>query len=241
MQMMNRKPLSKILDILYPRICPICNEIVSQKGADICRSCERKLTYVGDSYCMRCGKPVADEAEFCSDCMRIGHEYDEGCAALVYDEYMSKSIYRFKYNGKKEFAEFYGRVMYERLHRMIDAWDVCAIIPVPMHKDKLRKRGYNQAALIAKELSARTKIPLYEDVVSRKHATAALKNMGAKERQNNLKKAFIVDRNVVKLDSVLIIDDIYTTGATVDAMARVLKDSGVSKVYFATLCIGRGS
>lgn len=238
---MNRKPLSKILDILYPRICPICNEIVSQRGADICRSCERKLTYVGDSYCMRCGKPVGEDAEYCGDCMRIDHEYDEGCAALVYDEYMSKSIYRFKYNGKKEFAKFYARVMHERLGHMIDAWHVDGIIPVPVHKDKLCKRGYNQAALIAKELSARTKIPMYDHIVSRRLATAASKNLGAKERQNNLKKAFIVDRNVVKLDSVLIVDDIYTTGATVDAMARILKDSGVSKVYFATLCIGRGS
>ena len=229
------------IDCIFPRICPVCNDIVNKRGYDICPGCARKLTYVGDAYCMRCGKPVGDDEEYCHDCAKGDHVYDEGRAALVYDEYMSKSIYRFKYNGKREFAGFYGRIMYERLAGMIRSWKIDVIVPVPVHISKLRKRGYNQAYLLAKELSKRLKIPVNDRLVLRSAATAVQKELGAKERQNNLKKAFNVTQNVVELDTVLIVDDIYTTGATIDAVARCLKGAGVKNVYFVSLCIGRGN
>ena len=130
--------------------------------------------------------------------------------------------------------------MSERLGDKIRRWDVDAVIPVPVHKSRLKKRGYNQAALIAGELSKRLGIPMRDGVVIRRAATGVQKELGAAERQNNLKKAFIVPGNVVKLKSVLVVDDIYTTGATVDAVAGCLKGAGVEKVYFASLCIGRG-
>ncbi len=230
-----------ILDGIFPRICPICNEIVKRGGYDICPDCARRLSFVGDSYCMRCGKPVEELEEYCRDCVSGIHDYDEGRAALVYDEYMSKSIYRFKYNGKREFAGFYSRVMYERLGKKMESWNADVIVPVPVHRSKQKKRGYNQAYLIAKGLSDRLHIPVCDTLVTRNKATAVQKNLGARERRNNLKKAFNVTQNVVKLDSVLIVDDIYTTGATIDAIARCLKAAGVSRVYFATLCIGRGN
>ena len=239
---MNIKTISEIvLDCIYPRICPVCNQIVSVWHADICPECERKLTYVGDSYCMRCGKPVDEDEEYCSDCQRSEHAYDEGRAALLYDEYMSMSIYRFKYNGKREFASFYARVMTKQLGRKIKSWEPDVIVPVPVHKSKLKKRGYNQAYLIAKELSKNLGIPVNDRLVRRNTATAVQKNLSAKERQNNLKKAFKVTQNVVSLNTVLIVDDIYTTGATVDAMARCLRGAGVKKIYFVSLCIGRGN
>ena len=227
-------------DLIYPPVCPVCNDIVSVRHRDICPECEKKLTFIGDSYCMKCGKPVEEYEEYCGDCRRLLHMYDEGRAALVYDLYMSRSIYRFKYAGKQEFARFYARIMYERLGDKMKSWRADAIIPIPVHKKRLRKRGYNQAGLIARELSKRLGIPVREDIVTRCTATKAQKNLGAGERQNNLKKAFKVTGNVVKLDTVLVIDDIYTTGATVDAMAGCLKGAGVRKVYYASLCIGRG-
>ncbi len=229
-----------IVDAIYPPICPVCNEIV--RGKDIiCPSCKRLLSYVEPPVCSRCGKPLDEDGMLCRDCAKGRHIYDEGRAALEYDEYMSRSIYRFKYNGKREFAGLYGRIMYDRLGDKIRQWNVEVIVPVPVHKSRLKKRGYNQAALIAKELSKSLKIPVNERIVVRTSATGAQKELSAAERQNNLKKAFKVTENVVKYDSVLIVDDIYTTGATVDAMASCLKGAGIGKVYFATLCIGRGS
>ena len=233
--------LHLITDMLYPRVCPICNDLVPFLKGDICPACTAKLSYADEPYCMRCGKPVDEDEELCGDCIKGHHVFDEGRAALIYDEYMSMSIYRFKYNGRREFASFYGRVMYERLKDKITDWNVDAIVHVPVHKSKLKKRGYDQAKLIAKELSKRTKIPHKCGLVVRRAATKVQKELSAAERQNNLKKAFKVTQNSVKLDSVLVVDDIYTTGATVDSIARCLKGAGVRKVYFATLCIGRGN
>ena len=238
---MIREIADAVLDAVFPRICPVCNEIVSVRRSDICPECARKLSPVEEPVCRKCGKPLDEEDTLCRDCKSGRHIYDMGCAALIYDEYMSKSIYRFKYNGKKEFARFYGRIIEKKCADRIRSWNVEAIVPVPVHKSRLRKRGYNQAQLIARELSGRLKIPVDARLVKRCAATGAQKNLSAKERQNNLKKAFKVTRNVVKLDSVLIVDDIYTTGATVDAMAAVLKNAGVRRVYYVSLCIGRGS
>ena len=232
---------STLVDAVYPRICPVCRNIVKQRHSDICISCERLLSYVEAPICPRCGKPVDEDGGYCPDCEKGSHVYDMGRAALVYDEYMSKSIYAFKYNGKKEFARFYARVMDERLGPVIKSWNPDAVIPVPIHKSKLKKRGYNQAALIAKELAKRLGMRLRTDIVSRCSATRVQKELNAAARHNNLKKAFKVTGNVVQLDSVLIVDDIYTTGATVDALAACLKGAGVRKVYFAALSIGRGN
>jgi len=235
------RPFNIITDMIYPRICPVCNEIMPLGCTDAHPGCMQRLTYADEPYCVRCGKPVEEDEEYCADCVRISHLYDEGRAALIYDEYASKSIYRFKYNKKREFAAFYAKVMYERLGRKIRSWEADAIVPVPVHRSRLKKRGYNQAQLIAKELSKRLGIPVLDTLVIRTGATGAQKELGAAARQNNLKKAFKVTRNVVELDTVLIVDDIYTTGATVDAMAGCLKGAGVNRVYFVTLCIGRGN
>ncbi len=239
--MMIKRAAELATDILFPRICPICGDVVPIGEGDVCPECVHKLTYVEEPLCMRCGKPVDEGETYCPDCSRMDHVYDRGRAALIYDEYMSKSLYGFKYNGKREFASFYSRVIKECLEDTIRSWNADAIIPVPVHKSRLKKRGYNQAALIAHQMSKWLKIPVCENVVTRSQATGALKNLSAVERQNNLKKAFNINPNSVKLNSALIVDDIYTTGATVDAVATCLKWAGVKRVFFICLCIGRGN
>ena len=115
-----------------------------------------------------------------------------------------------------------------------------ALIPVPIHSSRKRARGYNQAQLIAEALSEHTGIPVNGVLIGRCKRTKPLKNLTGRERQNNLKKAFKILQNDVKLDTIVIIDDVYTTGSTVDAMTQVLQSAGISKVYVLTLTIGRG-
>ena len=227
-----------ILDLIFPPICPVCNKIAI--SGRICPGCERKFSPVRGPLCEKCGKVVEEGERLCPDCSIGAHLYDEGCAAYEYDEYMSTSMYRFKYNGKREFSIWYASAMAARLSSKIRSWKPQVIIPVPVHKSRLKKRGYNQAALIARQLSQHLSIPVRDDLASRVTDTKVQKELGAASRQNNLKKAFNVTPNVVKYESVLIVDDIYTTGATIDALAGALKAAGVKKVYFATLCIGRG-
>lgn len=230
-----------VIDMIFPPRCPFCDEILTISDAGVCKICKEHVSYVEQPYCMKCGKPIENEEdEFCKDCIERPHSYDEGRAVLVYDEYASRSVYRFKYNSKQEYAAYYGRIIDEKLHDKIMSWNAEAIIPVPIHKSKLKVRGYNQATLIARELSKHVNIPVYEHLLTRSIPTKVMKNLDAKERENNLKKAFIVNKNSVKLNSVIIVDDIYTTGSTIDAISALLKGAGVDKVYFVSLCIGRG-
>ncbi len=114
------------------------------------------------------------------------------------------------------------------------------LVPVPVHPSRKRKRGYNQAELIAGKLSRYSGIPIDTTLISRERKTQPLKNLSYAERQNNLKKAFKIRQNDVKLSTIVIIDDIYTTGSTIDAMAQAFTEAGIPGIYFITLTIGRG-
>lgn len=188
---------------------------------------------------MKCGKPLSDDKkEFCTDCSRNQRNYVQGRSIFIYDDIMRKSIYSFKYNGRQEYAIFYAQQIYERLSDKIKLWNAEALIPIPIHKSKLRKRGYNQAYLIAKELSNLTGIPVKNDILIRQKNTTVQKNLNANERSSNLKNAFKIAQNKVKLSSAILIDDIYTTGSTIQACADALESSGVDKIYFISVCIG---
>ena len=115
-----------------------------------------------------------------------------------------------------------------------------ALIPVPIHSSRMRSRGYNQAELVARELSRHSGIPVNTKLIQRVKRTKPLKSLSHSERQNNLKRAFKILQNDVKLNTIVIIDDIYTTGSTIDAMTGVLNDAGVKNVYYMALTIGRG-
>lgn len=228
------------LDMLFPRRCPVCHEIIVPAGRRACMECERKLVFVTEPYCMKCGKPVRqDEEEYCRECRGKEQDFTEGRAVFVYEEVMKKSIYRFKYGGRQEYAGFYAREIEKRLGGKIREWNAQALIPIPLHKSRQGGRGYNQAELIAKELEKRTGIPVFGNFMKRVKRTTVQKNLNAAERQNNLKRAFKIERNDVKLKSVILIDDIYTTGSTINAASRCLREAGITNIYFIVLSIGK--
>lgn len=229
-----------LLNLAFPRRCPVCDDIVPAAEGLICRSCREKLQYIMEPRCRRCGKQIFDESKtFCSDCMNRKHVFDYGYALYDYQS-MRKSIYRFKYGGRCEYAEFYAEDLFEKLKEEIRMMEADSIVPVPIHASKRRTRGYNQAELIAAGLSRLTGIPMYPDYVKRVKKTVPLKELELNERQNNLKKAFNISSDVVKLNKTILVDDIYTTGSTLDAVALELKRHGVKNVYFIALCIGEG-
>ena len=151
-----------------------------------------------------------------------------------------ESLYRFKYRGRAEYAAYYARKACELHGKRIMELHADAIVPVPIHKSRFRKRGYNQAKELARELSALTGIPVCNDLIKRVKSTKALKTMDVRERQNNLKKAFLIIQNDVKLKTIIVVDDIYTTGSTLDAIAAVCKAAGIEYVYSLTVAVGNG-
>ncbi|MCR5734091.1 MAG: ComF family protein [Lachnospiraceae bacterium] len=227
-----------VADILFPARCPICHDAVYPRKRLVCDECKNLPHYVSGPVCLKCGRGLSDPGEeYCYDCSRIKHEFEAGRAVFVYDEMIKKSIYSFKYGNRREYAAYYGREMAARLGEFIKRTDPDAIIPIPLNKKRYKKRGYNQAELIAKELSKHVNIPVMTDVLIREKNTRVQKNLSASERQNNLKNAFKIGRNDVSLKTVIIVDDIFTTGSTIDSAARCLHENGVAGVYFSVLSI----
>lgn len=210
-------------------------------GALICEPCRLRLHPVTEPLCKKCGKPLsAKEAEYCPDCGRKKHLYTRGRAALEYDSIMRESIGRFKYENRREYSSFYVQELLNTCGMAVHSWNIDLIIPIPLHKDRMRKRGFNQAESIAKGLSRELGISVSTDSLLRIRKTSPQKELNDQERRSNLKNAFQVVNNDVKFKKVLLIDDIYTTGSTVDAATAVLLENGAEKVYFLSISIGRG-
>ncbi len=226
-------------DLLFPPRCPVCDEPVRLGEGLICAACRKKLVPVGKQVCFRCGKPILSGEEFCGDCAGKTFWYERGKALYTYES-AAASIYRFKYGGRREYARFFGKEMAKDAAEFLRRVRPDGLIPVPVSAKRMKKRGYNQAGLLAEEIGRYTGIPVYPQLVRRVADTRPQKELNPKERQNNLKKAFIIARNDVKLSTVIIVDDIYTTGSTVNAVAQVLRQSGVRKVYYMALAIGEG-
>lgn len=238
--------LQSILDIIYPVRCPICGDIVLPKGERICSPCRMKLPYIEEPRCMKCSKPLEqDGKEYCSDCGHKRYAFDKGYALWIYNDDMRHSIAEFKYHNKKEYAKFYINEMLRLYGKRINNLTPDVIVPVPLHRSKYQSRGYNQADILARGFGKELEIPVLSKLLIRNKKTLPQKKLSNKERFDNLREAFEFSdmefRNYnKKITTVLLVDDIYTTGSTIDACSSVLKSNGIEKVYFLVLCIGKG-
>lgn len=231
----------ELINIIYPRTCPICGEILQNNNLQVCGTCKKKIKYVKEPACKKCGKQLqVEEQELCFDCFKNKHNFTRGIALYCHDEWTRRSIYNFKYNNKREYAKIYANEINLRYRSKIEQWNVDYLIPIPLHKSKLKARGYNQAEDLCKELSKVFMIPMLRNGVCRVKKTLPQKELNDKQRINNLKKAFKIGNIDVKSKRVILIDDIYTTGATINSVAEVLVNSGVKDIYFITISIGEG-
>lgn len=235
------KKYQQAISILYPVRCPVCDKPIGGYKLACCANCQRKLPFIGNCRCFRCGKPVvSEETEYCLDCFGKTHSYTQNIALWSYDHSVRKAVYRFKYQNRREYAAYFAEELVRRHHRQIRSWNAQVLLPVPVHRSRYKKRGFNQAELLARELAVYLKLPVDTDTVLRVKNTKPQKELNDKERQKNLKSAFKINKNGIKLKKVIIIDDIYTTGTTIDAMAELLLQSGAAEVYSITICIGKG-
>ena len=227
-----------LTEILFPRRCPICEDIVAPRGELICPECIGRIHFITEPVCKICGREiVSEDEELCSNCKRHRFSFEYGYALMNYSDEAAHSITRIKYTGAKEFLDYYGKKAAELYGDRIKRMGVDAIVPIPVHKSRLRKRGYNQAAVLAEVMGKALGIPVYEEALNRHKKTAALKELNAAERLKNLTSAFYAGFIPSGLHSVLIVDDIFTTGATLEAASRCLKAAGVEKIYCFALAI----
>lgn len=224
------------LTLLYPPRCPICDRVRTADERPICPDCRRKLRPIGSCYCLICGKAADASSSICSDCRKQKHFYHASRAVYQYVQPLSGSLYRFKQGNRREYASVFAQEMM-RLAPFIEDTRAQALIPVPVTRRRYRERGYNQSLELAKELSELCHIPIDADVLIKCKDTSSQKQLDRQARRQNLADVFFV--SAIPYQRVLLIDDIYTTGATADECALVLKQAGAKTVDVLCLCNGR--
>ncbi len=238
--------LKTVIDIIYPRRCPICGDIVSPRGELICPPCKSKLKPIEEPRCKKCSKPIeSEEKEYCHDCETKHHHYIKGYALWVYDSAMKKSIADFKFHGRKEYRDFYIDEITKRYGAEIGRIAPDVLVPIPIHKTKQMQRGYNQADILARGIGSKLNIAVLSHLLQRDKKTLPQKLLNDKERLKNLEKAFTYSKEEslrfqADINKVMLIDDIYTTGSTIEACTNILLQNGIDEVYFLSICIGKG-
>lgn len=238
---MYNKIIEFAADILFPRRCPVCDDIVLPRGGFICPECVKRLSFVKGPVCKKCGKEVfSDTVEYCFDCTKHKRSFESGRALVNYNEAAKNSMVKIKYKNKREYLDFYIEAICIRYGKIIARMEADALVPVPVHPSRMRTRGYNQAELLARGIGRELGVPVCADLLLRSRKTAPQKELNPAERLKNLEEAFEAGSIPSGIETVILVDDIYTTGSTMEACTRTLKRMGVKKVYFLAICIGRG-
>lgn len=237
--------VEEVISMIYPKRCPLCGEIIKGDQKLACDSCYEELEYIEEPRCKCCSKAIEqEESEYCYDCNRKEFYFESGVALWNYSSQMKQSLAKFKYHNRREYGEFYGEEFVKIYGDALMNLEPDALIPVPIHWTRYIKRGYNQAAVIANQIGKRLHIPVVEDLLIRTKKTIAQKHLDDKERERNLQGAFAISEKWKKIEHnmecVVIIDDIYTTGSTINTCAKILMQQGIKEIYFGVLCIGSG-
>lgn len=229
-----------VVDLLFPRRCPVCGDVAQPPGHLICPECVAQLSPVRQPSCKKCGKEVESrQTEYCPDCMRRTRTWEQNFALLNYNAAASRSMAAIKYKGRREYLDFYSEAACRRFARQFARICPDGIVPVPIHSSRMRTRGFNQAELLADRLGKHLGIPVYPDGLKRVKKTLPQKELNQEARFKNLQQAFMPGQLPPHVKTVLLADDIYTTGSTMEACSRALKAMGVEQIYGLTLCIGQ--
>ena len=192
---------------------------------------------------MCCGKEIADgEKEYCAACEQEPTSVTRNFAVWRYDKAMKKSIAAFKYGGRKEYADFYVRHMAKEIGMRLLRYGVTVLVPVPVSKKRRRYRGFNQAELLSEKLAMELGLISANLLVRRKN-TVPQSSLTPEERKRNLTGSIEWDEKAAEVlvqypTAVAVVDDIYTTGSTMSACAKVLRSKGIQRVYGVCVCIG---
>ena len=236
-----RSIIAACIGLLYPKRCVACEKVLLkiEKDLGICRECSKKIRLVGQDACMKCGSPISNLIdEYCNNCIKTTHHFKQSKAVFRYEGPMKESMYRFKYNNRRCYGKAYAKQAVNVYGKWIRQKGIQVIVPVPMYRPKEKLRGYNQATVFANELGRLTDIPVVKDLILRNKETEAMKGLGRLKRKKNLLNAFTLAENELQFRKVLVVDDIYTTGTTMDSVAKVLKNGGPTQIYGLCICIG---
>ncbi len=240
-----RKLLGSFTDLIFPPLCPLCaNSEAAAKGRlivrdGLCLECRKGISAITTPVCSLCGTPLggAGGVARCGVCIKASPPYKLARSAFLYDGPLLAAIHRFKYNGRTLLAPTLAALAARALNGMTTDFD--KIVPIPLHKNRLRRRGFNQSLLLARELLHRHRslqtASIDHQNLRRARDTRSQIELKGRERETNVKGAFsVINTDVFKDKKVLLIDDVYTTGATMRECSRALSACG-AEVYALTL------
>ena len=234
--------MKKIADIFYPRRCFGCQEILEREGEYLCASCRKKLKLISGPVCMKCGKSLRrEEEELCMDCRRQVHRFSQGAAAFPYGGAMRRSIQRMKFQNRRDYLDGYAWYMARQARPRLPVWRPELVCPIPLHPAKRRRRGFDQSRLLAQKLGDFLELPVDTEALVRVRNTRPQKLLPGSERRKNMRGAFACaaeKADCIRGKRIVLVDDVYTTGATADSAAGALLDAGADRVFLLLVCIG---
>jgi len=228
------------LDFVLPPRCVSCG-VLTERDMGLCAPCWGQLVFITQPYCAHCGRPF----EFsipgttkCASCLRRPPAFDKAYSPLAYEDASRAIILQFKHGDRLGHAGLLAKLMAPHVAQF--GFDRPAILPVPLHRRRIMRRRYNQSALIAKAIGQQLSLPVDLLTLQRTRPTPMQKGLSAAQRRRNVQGAFSIDpkrAHRIKGRQVLLIDDVYTTGATIEACSRVLRKAGASEI--GVLCAAR--
>lgn len=233
-----RQLAGRTLDTLFPPRCFSCNALTAEQG-NLCAACWAEVDFISAPMCGRCGMPFAHEVGEAGECMACLHSpppYDAARAVFRYEGGSRRLVTGYKYYDRTLATPMFARWLARAAGAQLGRTDV--IVPVPLHRWRLLRRRYNQSALLARELGRVTGIPFHADALRRTRHTAQQAGLTREERLENVRDAFAVPaKRLQHIDgkSVMLVDDVLTTGATLHACTGALRAAGAEAVYVVTL------
>lgn len=237
---------SLLMDYVFPPKCIFCNKLLYPGiELEICDQCYSDMPFIRGKACIKCGQPLDQNTQVdqCVDCKHTQHLFVQGAAPCEYNGTVRGSIVRLKFHGKKRYAKTFGILMSRKIKQMTSWPRFDIIIYTPIHFEKKRERGYNQAKLLADILGKEIGCPVGAEVLIKTRHTVSQSKLDRKHRQENLKGAFRYNEKAAPIQNmnVLLVDDVYTTGATVDECCRIILEAGANSIYISTAAIGKGT
>jgi ComF family protein len=229
-----------LADIVFPPGCILCGAFMDEHShPSFCPHCFSQIHFIQSSQCKRCGVPFLDregEDHLCGECITSEQFFSVARSLGKYDGVLLEAIHLFKYRGKLTVGKALGRLMKEHEYRNVTIRDYSLVIPVPLHKRRLKERGFNQSLILARELSLYFSIPLDFSLLKRTIHRKPQTMLKKKERLANVKGAFEVkSAEKIKGKKILLVDDVYTTGSTVKECSRMLLRHEAAEVAVLTL------
>jgi len=226
----------EIMDLVFPRVCPACEEKLRSNEEFICIKCNNQIKKIEGEICKRCGKNF-DEDKFCLACKNNNYQFDTARAVSYFESVIAVLVKKFKYNSRTELADFFANMISEYILSNNLYKGIEHIVPVPLHNSRLRDRGYNQSLLIAEKVANKCNLKLLKNNLIKIKNTKSQTALSFKERLANVKDAYwIYNPHELENLNVILIDDVFTTGATTSECARTLKHSRCQQVHVITLC-----